>query len=295
MRDQTLPAEQSQLDQLANQLKSALNSVTNGASSVPAPVSLTGTATVSNATALSATGTVRIAVTDKSGSLVSYQDLNLASYSNVGGLATAINSITGVSASVDANGHLTIASTNAADGVAINDMSSSVSGAGFSDYFGMNDIVSGTGASNFAVSSTFLNGAEALPTDTLDSSTTPVVGSQVLAPGSASIIESLHNVLTGSTNFSSAGGLTATRGSFADYASGIVANVASKASQASTAFTAKATAQEAYANSISSESGVNVDEESNRISSLQNKYAAASQLLATINSMFSSLLTAMHS
>jgi flagellar hook-associated protein 1 FlgK len=40
---------------------------------------------------------------------------------------------------------------------------------------------------------------------------------------------------------------------------------------------------------------VNVDEETNRISALQNKYAAASQLLSTINAMFSSLVTAMQS
>lgn len=295
LRDKTLPAEQTQLDQLANQLKSALNSVTNGASAVPAPTSLTGTASVSNVTGLSATGTVRIAVTDDNGDLVSYQDINLASYSNVGDLATAISGIPGVSASVDANGHLTISSTNSADGVAINDMDSSLSGVGFSSYFGMNDLVTGTGASNFAVNSNFLNGTEALPTDTLEDSATLTVGSQVLSPGSSTVADALYSTLTGSTNFSSAGGLSATTGSFTDYASTIVANVAAKASLASSTYTSKATAQSAYANSLASESGVNIDEESARISALQNKYAAASQLLSTVNSMFSSLISAMQS
>jgi flagellar hook-associated protein 1 len=295
LRDKTLPAEQTQLDQLATQLKSALNSVSNGASAVPAPTSLTGTATVTSSTALAASGTVRIAVTDQSGKLVSYQDLNLSSYSTVGDLVTALNGISGVSASVDANGHLTISSTNSADGIAINDMNSSISGAGFSDYFGMNDLVTGTGASNFAVRNDFLGGAEALPTDTLDGSATLATGSQVLTPGSATIINLFYKVLTGSTNFASAGGLTATTGSFADYASAIVANVASKASQASSAYTAKSTAQSTYANSLSSEAGVNIDEETARISALQNKYAAASQLLSTVNAMFSSLVSAMQS
>jgi flagellar hook-associated protein 1 len=295
LRDKTLPAEQTQLDQLANQLKSALNSVSNGASAVPAPNSLTGAATVSSSTALMASGTVRIAVTDSSGKLVSYQDLDLSSYSTVGDLATALNGISGISASVDANGHLTIKSTNSADGVAINDMNSSISGAGFSDYFGMNDLVTGTGASNFAVRSNFLTGAETLPVGTLDDSATLTAGSAVLTPGSATVINSFYNVLTGSTSFAAAGGLGATTGSFADYASDIVGNVASKASQASTTFTTKSATQSAYANSLASQSGVNVDEETNRISALQNKYAAASQLLSTINAMFSSLVTAMQS
>jgi flagellar hook-associated protein 1 len=100
-------------------------------------------------------------------------------------------------------------------------------------------------------------------------------------------------VLTGSTNFASSGGLNAMTGSFTDYAASIIGNVASKASQASNAFTTQATAQATYANSLVSEDGVNVDEESNRVSQLQNKYAAAAQLLSTINAMYASLITAM--
>ena len=67
--------------------------------------------------------------------------------------------------------------------------------------------------------------------------------------------------LTGSTSFAAAGGLAATKGSFADYAAAIVSNVASKASQASATYTAKQTAQSTYASSLSSQSGVNLDEE----------------------------------
>ena len=295
MRDQTLPAEQTQLDQLAQQLKSSLNAITNGASSVPPPSSLTGSTVVSGGAGLAGSGTVRIAVTDQSGKLVSYQDINLGGYATIGDLVTALNGMSGISASVDANGHLKISSTTAGDGIAINDMTSSVGGVGFSDYFGMNDLVTGTGASNFAVRTDLLTGAASLPTDTLDGSATLTTGSSVLVSGSATIINDIYDTLTGSTSFASAGGLSATTGSFADYAAAIVANVASKSSQAATAYTTKATAQETYANSLTSQSGVNIDEETAHISALQNKYAAASQLISAVNSMFSSLITAMQS
>jgi flagellar hook-associated protein 1 FlgK len=295
LRDQTLPAVQTQLDQLASQLKSALNSITNGASAVPPPTSLTGSASVSSTTALSASGTVRIAVADQSGNLVSYQDLDLSSYATVGDLVTALNGISGVSASIDGSGHLSIIATSSSNGIAINDMTSAIGGSGFSDYFGMNDLVTGSGAANFAVNSSLLNGAAGLPTGTLDSSATLTVGSQVLTAGSTTVIDGLYDELTGSTSFSSAGGLSATTGSFADYAASIVANVASKASQAASAYTAKSTAQASYASSLSSQSGVNIDEETARVSALQNKYAAASQLISVVNSMFSSLLSAVQS
>ncbi|MDU0955433.1 MAG: flagellar hook-associated protein FlgK, partial [Bradyrhizobium sp.] len=246
LRDQTLPATQTQLDQLATELKSALNAITNGASAVPPPTSLTGSASVSSTTALAASGTVRIAVADQSGNLVSYKDLDLSSYATVGDLVTALNGISGVSASLDSSGYLSISATSSSNGIAINDMTSSVGGGGFSEYFGMNDLVTGTGAANFAVDSSILSGAAGLPTGTLDNSATLTTGSQVLTSGSATIINQLYDKLTGSTSFSSAGGLSATTGSFADYAAAIVANVASKATQASSNYTAKSTAQASY-------------------------------------------------
>jgi flagellar hook-associated protein 1 FlgK len=295
LRDQTLPAAQSQLDELAQQLKSSLNAVSNQGTSVPPPTTLTGTATTSSTAALSATGTVRIAVASQSGNLVSYQDFDLSSYTTVGALVTAINSGTsGVSASINSNGQLTLTATGSGNGVSINEMTSSVgsSGEGMSDYFGLNDLVTGTGASDIAVRSGLLSGAAALPTATLDSSATLTVGNQVLSSGSATVVNALESALTGSTNFAMAGGLGATTGSFTDYASAIVASAASKATQATATYTSKQTTQSTYANSLSSQSGVNIDEETANLSSLQNKYSAASELLQVINAMFTSLITA---
>ncbi|WP_339035326.1 flagellar hook-associated protein FlgK [Bradyrhizobium symbiodeficiens] len=297
LRDKTLPAAQSQLDQLAQQLASVMNSVSNGASSVPAPTSLTGTTAVTSSTALSATGTVRIAATDQSGNLVSYGDLDLSSYSTVGDLVTAINGISGLSASVDSDGHLSITTTGSGYGVAINEMTSSVgsSGEGFSEYFGLNDLVTGTSASDIAVNSKILSGTNELQLATLDSSSSLTVGSTVLSSGSATVVNAFYDALTESRTFSSTGGLAATTGSLADYASAVVSDVASKSSQASTNYTAKETAQSTYANSLSSQSGVNLDEESAKLSTLQNKYSAASALIQAINSMYSSLLSAVQS
>lgn len=297
LRDKTLPDAQSQLDQLAQQLTSAVNNVSNGASSVPAPTSLTGTASVPSGTAISASGTVRIAVTDQSGSLVSYGDLDLSSYSTVDDVVSAINGISGLSASLDSDGHLSITATDSGNGVAINEMTSSVgsSDEGFSQYFGLNDLMTGTSAADVAVNSKILSGTNEIPLATLDSSSSLTTGSTVLSSGSAMAVNALYDALTSSRTFSSTGGLAATTGSFADYASAIVADVSGKSSQASSNYTAKQTAQSTYANSLSSQSGVNLDEESANLSTLQNKYSAAAALIQAINSMYSSLLSAVQS
>ena len=92
---------------------------------MPPPRRLTGTTTVSSSTALKATGTVRLAVSDQSGNLVSYGDLDLSNYSTIGDLVSAINGISGLSASINANGNVVITSSSG-NGIAINEMTSSV-------------------------------------------------------------------------------------------------------------------------------------------------------------------------
>ncbi len=299
LRDTTLPNAQAQLDQFAKQLSASLNAVSNQGTVMPPPSSLTGTAAVSGTDSFSGTGTVRIAEVDSSGNLVKYQDIDLSTVSpDVNALVTEINSNTatsGVSASIDANGHLVLTAANSGDGVAVNEMTSSVGGQGFSDYFGLNDLVTGSGALDFAVRSDIRAGTAGLPTATLDSSATLTAGNAVLSPGSATIVNAFYNTLTGPTTFAAVGGLASTTGSFANYAAALVSDVASKSSQASADYTVKQTAQTTYANSLSSQSGVNLDEETNRLSSLQNKYSAASELIQVINTMFSTLLTAMQS
>jgi flagellar hook-associated protein 1 len=301
LRDTVLPGAQSQLDQLATQLETSLNAVHNQGTSQPAPATLTGTAAVTTATSLApATGTVRLAVTNSQGSLVSYQDMNLSGISppTVGGLISAINSGTsGLTASINSNGNVVLSSATSGDGVAINEMTSAVgtSGQGLSDFLGLNDLVTGTGAANFAVRSDVVGNPGLLATSTLDASASLTAGSQVLTSGSATVANNLYDALTASTTFSAAAGLGATTTSFASYAADIVASVASKASQASTSYTNQQSAQSAFSATMSSESGVNLDQETAQLSSLQNEYTASTELLQVINQMFTALMTTVQS
>jgi flagellar hook-associated protein 1 FlgK len=297
LRDSTLPAAQDQLDQLANTLADSLNAASNAGTALPPPTTLTGTTSVTAATALNATGTVRIATTDQSGNLVSYGDLDLSSYATVGDLVTAINGLSGLSASINASGKLVIGSTSGSNGVAINEMTSAVgsSGAGLSDYFGLNDLVTGTGASDFAVRSDILSNTGLFPVATLSASATLTAGSKVVSAGATDVTNAIYSALTDSRTFAASGGLGSSTGSFADYAADIISNVASKSASASAVYTSKDTAQSSFASAMSSQSGVNLDEETAKVSTLQNQYTAASQLLQVINEMFSALITAVQS
>jgi len=291
-RDEVLPAAQAELDELAVDLADTLNAISNSGTSSPAPSSLTGTTQVASGDALSASGTFRVAVTDSDGNLVSYQDFDLSSYATVGDLVGAIDSMSDLSASIDSDGHVTVAADSSDYGVAVNEMTSSVgsTGQGLSDWLGLNDLVSATGASDFTVRSDVLSDSSRLPSSTLDSSATLTVGDQVVPEGSTEMAQSLYDALTGDTSFDAAGNLSGRTTSFSSYAADIVSDVASAATDASNTLTTKETVTNNLSDTVASQSGVNIDEETARITQLENEYAAAAQLLETLNSMFESLL-----
>ena len=126
-------------------------------------------------------------------------------------------------------------------------------------------------------------------------STSLTTGRSVLSSGSTTVVDNLHSALTASNSYGAAGGLGATRGAVSDHAPAIVSGAASKASDAKNTYTSKETAQSTFSSAMSSQSGVNLDEETARLSTLQNQYSAVSELIKTINAMFSSLLDAVKS
>lgn len=299
-RDNVLTDAQSELDQLAVALADSLNAISNASTASPPPNSLTGATEVASGESLSASGIFRVAETDSDGNLVSYQDFDLSDYATVGDLVSAIDGMDGVSANIDVDGHVVITADDSNNGVAVNEMTSSVgssgsSGWGLADYLGLNDLVAATGAGDFTVRSDILSNASLLPNSTLDPSSTLTVGDSVVPEGSTAMAQSLYDAMTGDTSFSAAGNLSNRSTSFASYAADIVADAASAAAKAVNTLTIKETVKSNLADTVSSQSGVNIDEETARVSQLENEYAAAAQLLQVLNSMFSSLLESVQS
>lgn len=296
-RDTELPAAQAELDTLAAGLIETLNSVHNAGTSSPPPTTLTGTSTVSASDALSGSGTVRFAVTDADGALVSYQDLDLSAYTTVGDLASAIDAIDGLSASVNSAGKLVVTADASDTGVAVVDIDSAIGGddQGLSDYFGLNDLLTGSSAATISVRSDLLATPGLLATSALSTAATLTVGASVVSVGESSVAEAMNDALSGNHSFTAAGKLKASTTSFADYATSIVSTIATAASSASTALDNGTSARQSLADSLSSQSGVNLDEETARLSELEQQYAMAGQLLEALNNMFDTLLQAVQS
>jgi flagellar hook-associated protein 1 FlgK len=166
LRNVDLPALSSQLASLTSGVANELNAIHNSYSSVPAPTSMTGQNTGTDvATAISGfTGKTTIALVNTSTQAIDSQvsiDFDAQTISVNGGAATSftpstflstLNSALSPGSATYANGALSLTSGSTTDGLAIQDDATtpaSNAGEGFSQYFGLNNLVNSSAFTNY--------------------------------------------------------------------------------------------------------------------------------------------------
>ncbi|KAA0594506.1 flagellar hook-associated protein 1 FlgK [Azospirillum lipoferum] len=291
LRDTDLPAQQAGLDELATTLMDTLNTIQNQGTSYPAPQSLTGTEAVSATDALKVTsGTLRVAVTDSSGTAAEVLDIDLSTKSTLQDVVDAINTMSNATASISSDGKLVISANSASNGIALGgDANDGTTGA-FSDTYGMNDLLTGTGASDIKVATRISDDSSLLATGALSSTSGLTAGDTVLTSGEGSVAKALSAAFSASYDFDAAGSLSARSTTFSGYAGAVIQGAATLADKASTAYDSQNTYTSSLESTFSSQSGVNVDEETAAISTLQSAYEAAAAVMKTLQEMFSTAL-----
>ncbi|MGF7177480.1 flagellar hook-associated protein FlgK [Azospirillum doebereinerae] len=286
LRDKELPAQQARLDELATTLKETLNGVQNQGTASPPPQTLTGTVAVSGGDALAVTsGTLRVAVTDSSGTAAEVLDIDLSTTSTLQDVVDAINTMSNASASISADGKLVIAANSASNGVALGG-----DGGAFSTAYGMNDLLTGTGASDIRISSAIGANSALLATGALSTASGLAAGGTALASGDGSVAQALSASFSASRGFDTAGGLAGRTTTLAGYAGAVIQGAATLAAAASATYDSQNTYTTSLETSFSSQSGVNVDEETAAISTLQSAYEAAAAVMKALQDMFDAAL-----
>ena len=170
LRNQELPNLSDQLGEFVSRAAEELNRASNAASAVPAPNSMTGkdTGLDANTAFANFTGKTTIAITNAAGAIVQRVDVDFgpgpgAGTMTVNGVAgptftntnfiTQLNTALGGTATAGfANGELSLNTTAATNGIAIVDDATTPStkaGKGFSQFFGLNDIIRSDGYSPY--------------------------------------------------------------------------------------------------------------------------------------------------
>ncbi len=166
LRNTELPSITGQLANLTSQTASVLNQVSNSYSSVPAPSTLTGRNTgLDLATEVSGfTGKTTVGVVNGAGVLQASAAIDFSagtitanggtpvSFTPASFLTTLNSQLGGAATASFSNGALSISAAGSGNGVVVADDAttpSSKAGQGFSDFFGLNDLVTSTQPSDF--------------------------------------------------------------------------------------------------------------------------------------------------
>lgn len=148
-RDRILPEFSEQLGQVFSGLANTLNAASNNGTSLPAPRTLTGQANgLIGTDRLGFTGAATFAVVTSDGTLIKSVTID---FDALGSDATVDDAVAAINAGLDpkasasfTDGVLSISASNSANGIAIaqdEDNPSDRAGSGFSQFFGLNNIV----------------------------------------------------------------------------------------------------------------------------------------------------------
>jgi len=166
LRNKELPNLSDQLGEFVSRAAEELNRASNAASSVPAPNKMTGkdTGLDANTAFDNFTGKTTIAITNAAGAIVQRVDVDFdagtmtvngaagPAFTNANFVAQLNTALGGTATAGFANGELGLNTTTATNGIAIVDDAttpSSKAGKGFSQFFGLNDVVRSEGYSPY--------------------------------------------------------------------------------------------------------------------------------------------------
>ncbi|MCF8480710.1 MAG: flagellar hook-associated protein FlgK [Rhodospirillum sp.] len=285
-RDEDLPAIQDALDELATTIAETLNAVSNSYSAAPAPNSLTSDGAVTATDAFSGTGTLTVLTVDEDGTVTGSQDIDLSTMTTYQDVIDALDGVTGVSASLDGDGNLVISADDADSGVVLTgDGTVDSDGRGFSHHFGFNNVVSGTGAEDLAVTATLAE--QGIPVATVATTT---VGETALESGDTTGLQALWTALDDPMTFDAAGVMTSTEKSAIGQIAALIDEVADLTTAASDATDTAESLRDELTETFDNTYGVNVDEETAKLVSYEQSYQMASQVIVTARDMFDTLL-----
>ncbi len=293
IRDRELVDFAATLDSLANTIRDEINAVHNLGAGFPPPNTLSGTRSINAGDAFQGTGTVRLAVTDASGTMVDVHDLDLTALgaTTINGLLTNINTaLAGNATASIVNGTLQIAADDPANGIAINPAGTAeaTTNQSFSHFFGFNDLFEGTGSASFAVRSIILNDPSRVATGEL--STSAAVGDVAISPGDNRIVQRLAAIGETQFAFSAVGGIPAINSTINDFAGSIIGLNAARSSAATDAHTQREFQLENIEHRYTSTTGVNLDEELANMVLFQNAFAMSARVFSVASEMLDTLV-----
>jgi flagellar hook-associated protein 1 FlgK len=245
---------------------------------------------------LAAGGTITMALKGPDGDIVKNVSVTTTAGQTIGNVISALNSALGGAATLTLNSDGSISTADSAlyPGYNLNVTGDTTqrgtTGVSFSQLFGLGSNALALQAQGFSVTSADANNPALVGGGTPQITASTVAGDNIVSSGDNSGTIALENVINKSQSFQAAGGIAAQTASLSNYAASFYQNLSTQ----SNAVTTNQTTQDdrlTEANSrVSSNSGVNLDEELTNLTSYQQAYAAGARILTTVDQLYQTLL-----
>jgi flagellar hook-associated protein 1 len=263
-------------------------------SQVPS-ITATGLA-ASDSSGLPAGGVIALSLKGPDGDIVKNVSITTTAGQTVGNVVSALNTAMGGAATFTLNpdGSISTATSALYSGYQLNVTGDTTqrgtTGMSFTQIFGVGATAQASQATGFSLTAAVSANPARIGFATPAITSTSVAGNTIVSAGDNSGAIALQNVITQSQSFHAAGGIAAQVASLSDYAATFYQNLSTQ----SNSVTANQTTQDdrlTEANSrVSSNSGVNLDEELTSLSSYQQAYAAGARILTVVDQLYQTLL-----
>jgi flagellar hook-associated protein 1 FlgK len=240
--------------------------------------------------------TITVALKGQDGDIAKTASITTTAGQTIGNIVTALNTAMGGAATFTLNSDGSISTTTSAlyPGYAleipVDNTQRGTTGTSFSQLFGLGNYAQALQATGFAVTSAMTSNPARLGFATAALTPSSVAGDTIVSAGDNSGAIALQNVITQSQAFHAAGGIAAQTASLSDYSATFYQNLSTLSN---TITTNQSTQDDRFAEAqsrVSSNSGVNLDEELTSLSSYQQAYAAGARMLTVLDQLYQSLL-----
>ena len=249
-----------------------------------------------DASGLAAGGVITLSLKGPNGDVAKNVTVTTTAGQTISNVVTALNAALGGAATFTLNPDGSISTANSAlyPGYALNVTNDTTqrgsTGVSFTQLFGLGANTQSMMAAGFGLTSAVSANPASLGFASPNITPASVAGDTIVSAGDNAGAIALQNLITKSQSFHAAGGIAAQVASLSDYAATFYQNLSTQ----SNIITANQTTQDdrltEAKSRVSSNSGVNLDEELTSLTSFQQAYAAGARILTVVDQLYQTLL-----
>lgn len=252
--------------------------------------------TAGDSSGLAPGGKIAIQIKGPDGDIVKNVSITTTAGQTVGDVVNALNTAMGGAATftLNSDGSISTATSPLYPNYAVNVVNDSTSrgttGTSFSEMFGLGTNGVANQAAGFGLTSAVANNPGRIGFATPGITASSTAGDTIVSAGDNSGAIAMQNVITQNRSFGAVSGIAAQTASLSDYAATFYQNLSTQSTQVTANQTTQDDRLSEAQSRLSSNSGVNLDEELMSLSTYQQAYSAGARLLTVVDGLYQTLL-----